>query len=261
MSSALPNVLRPLIQRLVGNDERLGSFDSEAPEGHRTLVEIERQAPNYNAWVARRIAAHAGQRVLEVGAGIGTITAHLLRDRQLVTALEVEPTYVGELKRRFSGIEHVKVLERDASKDLTDLAADHYDTIVMCNVLEHVPDDAAALKALRALTDRGAKLVVLVPALPALFGAIDEAVGHHRRYTPSLLTGVIERAGFEVTKLEWTNPLGIPGWLFNGRLLKRREMPPVQLAVFDRVAPLLAKVESHVRMPIGLSLLCVATAR
>ena len=56
---------------------------------------------------------------------------------------------------------------------------------MLSNVLEHIPDDAAAVRRFRQVLPPGGKLVVLVPALPQLFGSIDEAVGHYRRYTPA----------------------------------------------------------------------------
>ena len=56
------------------------------------------------------------------------------------------------------------------------------------------------------------------------------------------------------------NLLGIPGWFVNGRVLRRRVMPPLQLKLYDAVAPLLARAESIVRLPIGMSLFTVARA-
>ncbi len=103
-------------------------------------------------------------------------------------------------------------------------------------------------------------MVILAPALPRLFGTLDEAVGHYRRYMPSSLRSVIEGNGFRVDRLEWMNLLGIPGWFLNGRVLRRRVIPAGQLRIYDRVAPLLARVESMFRLPVGMSLLAVARA-
>ena len=102
---------------------------------------------------------------------------------------------------------------------------------------------------------------MLVPALPTVFGAMDEAVGHYRRYTPQTLRGALEENGFEVQTLEWMNLLGIPGWWLNSRVLQRRAMPALQLRLYDQLAPMLARWEAKVSLPIGLSLFCVAKAR
>jgi len=230
-----------------------------AHEGYSTLTNLETKAQNYNAWLAERFKAFAGQRILEIGAGIGTITAHLATGRQKVIALEVDPFYVRRLQNRFRGQPQVEPHLSDvALADWQQLRAQNLDTIVLSNVLEHIADDAQAVQLFARVLQPSGRLLVFVPALPVLFGSIDEAVGHHRRYTPKTLRAVLEANGFEVERLEWMNLIGIPAWFLNGRLLKRRVLPPLQLRLYDRVAPLLASLEAKVRLPVGLSLFCVA---
>ena len=74
---------------------------SSLPEGYATLAVIDRCAPNYNAWLGKRLGSHLGKRVLEVGAGIGTITREILPGRELVIALEAEQAYATQLVERF----------------------------------------------------------------------------------------------------------------------------------------------------------------
>lgn len=227
-------------------------------EGYSTLAHLEAGAPNYNRWLAGTFRKWAGARVLEIGAGIGTITAHLAPGRELVTALEVDPFYVRRLKNRFRGSAHVEPYQGDvALADWEALRARRFDTIVLSNVLEHIPDDAGAVQTFAKILPAGGALILFVPALPALFSSLDEAVGHHRRYTPQSLRAVLEQNGFEVEALQWMNLVGIPGWVLNGHVLKRRVLPPLQLRLYDRLAPTLASLESKVKLPVGLSLLAV----
>ena len=231
------------------------------PEGYATLAVIERGAPNYNAWLGKRLRAHLGKRVLEVGAGIGTITREILPERELVIALEAEELYARRLDETFRGDCRVRTLHSSVEEtDWGQLAAERLDSVLLSNVLEHISDDAAALRNFRKVLPQGGHIVILVPALPFLFGTLDSAVGHHRRYMPTPLRRLIEENGFEVEHLEWMNLLGIPGWLLNGRVLRRRVIPAGQLRVYDRIMPLLARVESMVRLPLGMSLLAVARA-
>jgi SAM-dependent methyltransferase len=231
------------------------------PEGYATLEVIDRCAPNYNAWLGKRLRSHLGKRVLEVGAGIGTITQELLPGRELVIALEAEELYASRLLDRFRGEPRVRVLHLSVEDtDWANLAQERLDSVVLSNVLEHIADDASAMRNFRTVLSAGGSIVILVPAIPALFGTLDEAVGHHRRYMPASLRSVIEGNGFHVERLEWLNLLGIPGWLLNGRLLRRRVVPASQLQVYDRLAPLLARVESIFRLPFGTSLLAIARA-
>lgn len=231
---------------------------SSNPEGLRTLETLE-EAPNYNAWLAGRFNAHLGNRVLEVGAGIGTITSLIEKQRELLVALEMEPTYVRRMQERFASRPHIRPLQSTVgSTDWEALRGFGFDSILLSNVLEHIEDDVTALKEFRSILQPGGTLVLFVPALPFLFGSIDEAVGHFRRYSRGALSEVVSRAGFELSHLEWMNLIGIPGWFLNNRILKRREVPRGQLRLYDAVAPTLARLEQRVRLPIGMSLFAVA---
>jgi SAM-dependent methyltransferase len=226
-------------------------------------ITLERMddAVHYNAWLAEKFNAHLGRRVLEVGAGTGTITARIAPGKERVVALEIEQSYVDKLKARFGGDAHVRPYLADvALADWPGLAEERLDSILLSNVLEHIPDDHGAVRRFRGLLPEGGALVIFVPAHTWLFGSLDEAVGHHRRYTPATLRTALEGNGFRVERLEWMNLVGIPGWFLNSRLLRRRTMPPLQLKLYDAVAPLLARAESLVRLPVGLSLFTVARA-
>jgi SAM-dependent methyltransferase len=229
-------------------------------EGYNTLARMD-QAPRYNAWLGRKLRAHLGPRVLEIGAGIGTITRELLLERELIIALEADAFYVERLRNVFRDEPRVRPVHAPVEEtDWASLANERLDSVVLSNVLEHIEDDALAIRQFRSVLTPGGTLVTFVPALPVLYGTIDRAIGHFRRYTPNSLRQVIEAGGFRIDQLEWMNVLGIPGWFLNNRILKRRSVPPQQLRVYDQIAPLLARAESAFRLPIGMSLLAVATA-
>jgi SAM-dependent methyltransferase len=254
-----PGTRRAWMRTLV----RYATVQNDADNQHEGYTTLERLdgATHYNAWLGQRFREHLGRRVLEVGAGIGTITRELEPAVELLIALEVDSFYVERLHNMFRGKPHVRPYLSDVTlTDWESLREEHLDTIVLSNVLEHIPDDAAAVRRFRQILEPGGRLLVLVPALPQLFGAIDEAVGHHRRYTQEALRAVLEENGFAVERLEWMNLAGIPGWFLNSRVLRRRSVPRFQLKVYDRLAPLLARAESHVRLPVGMSLFAVARA-
>jgi 2-polyprenyl-3-methyl-5-hydroxy-6-metoxy-1,4-benzoquinol methylase len=234
---------------------------SVSPEGGRVTLERMERATNYNAWLGRTLRPHLGQRVMEVGAGLGTVTEQIADGRELVLALEVEEHYVEQLRQRFHDRPQVRPYLVDLARaDFTSLKKERLDTILLSNVLEHIPDDASAVRRFREILEPGGKVVMVVPALEQLFGSLDEAVGHYRRYTPASLRAVLAANGFEVESLEWMNLLGIAGWFVNGRIFRRRAIPRLQLRAYDIFAPLLARAESFVRLPIGMSLFTVARA-
>src|SRR5205809_802920 len=80
--------------------------------------------------------------------------------------------------------------------------------IVCFNVLEHIDDDVSTLRRLRELLAPGGALLLLVPAHPTLFGPIDTAFGHYRRYGKQELRRKLRAAGFEPGVLRHVNPVG-----------------------------------------------------
>ncbi len=230
-----------------------------AHEGYNTLLRMEEGAPRYNAWLGRKLSRHLGQRVLEVGAGIGTITSQIAPGRELVVALEVDRFYYDRLKNLFAHMPQVQpVLSGVEAADWDRLRHHDFDSVVLSNVLEHIADDREAVLNFKRVLPSGGRLVILVPAIPVLQGSMDDAVGHYRRYTKSSLRGLLEGCGFDVEVLESMNVLGIPGWFVNGRILRRRAVPPLQLRRSDLMAPMIAAVEDRLKPAIGMSLLAVA---
>lgn len=224
--------------------------------GERTL-ELMSELETFNRWVFEAIRPYIGRRVLEAGAGIGNFTA-LLADRDLVVAAELEAERVARLDRRFADRPNV-IAE---AVDLTDpgilrLAAHRFDTVVCLNVLEHIRDHSAALRHMAGVLQPGGRLVLLVPAHPALYGTLDERLGHVRRYRAPELHRLLTAAGLEVERRFALNLFGIFGWWLNGRVLRRSLLPRNQLRLFDRLAPLFQRLERLTGQRVGLSIVFV----
>jgi len=216
------------------------------------------RAKNYFAWQSRLVVRELGQRVVEVGCGIGNFTG-LLLDRELVVALDREEACVLSLLERFPGRGNLHVLTCEAASDaFRDLARFLPDSIVCVNVLEHIEDDRAALRAMAEVLVPGGVIVLLVPAFDALYGPIDRNLGHYRRYRRGALVSLAEAAGLEIRKLRYVNAAGFFGWWVNARVLKRETQSDGQIAVFDRcMVPILSAIEGAIAPPFGQSLLAV----
>lgn len=223
-------------------------------------LEDQRQmtrAKNYFAWQSRLVVRELGQRVVEVGCGIGNFTGMLL-DRELVIALDCEEACVAALRDRFPGHPNLHLLTCEpASRAFRDLARFQPDSVVCVNVLEHIEDDRAALDAMASILVPGGAIVLLVPAFPALYGPIDRNLGHYRRYRRAALANLAEAAGLAIRKLHYVNAAGFFGWWVNAHLLKREAQSDAQIAIFDRMAPLFAALESALNPPFGQSMLAV----
>jgi 23S rRNA (adenine-N6)-dimethyltransferase len=106
-----------------------------------------------DAWAARIVAesgVRPGELVLDIGAGEGALTKHLVAAGARVLAIELHPGRAAFLRRRFAGAE-VKVVEADAGSSLL---LPHKPFRVLAN-----PPYGISSALLRALTTRGSRLV------------------------------------------------------------------------------------------------------
>ena len=74
------------------------------------------------------------------------------------------------------------------------------DAVTALNVLEHIDDDAGALREIARILRPGGVAHVEVPAGPDLFDVYDEQLMHHRRYHLGDLLAKARGAGFEVLR-------------------------------------------------------------
>jgi glycosyltransferase involved in cell wall biosynthesis len=227
-----------------------------ADPGYKTLLRLSR-AERYNQWMLQQLAPWLGLRVLEIGSGIGSFTRYLV-GRELVVATELNLRYLRILGNTFERHTGVEVMRLDLTDfDPAPLAARDLDTILCFNVLEHIDDDREALRRLHASLAPGGRLLLLVPAHEWLYGAIDRAIDHHRRYEQAGLVAKLEGAGFHVEHTQFFNRLGILGWCLNSVILRRTRVPGFQLHLQNLLVPLL-RAEAVFPLPFGLSLIAVA---
>ncbi len=178
-------------------------------EFHYSGAEFEAlsQADNYYGWILRMFGDRVHGRVAEVGAGRGNFSQRLLgRDGvDELLLIEPDPQLHRELGERFAA--EPRVTTRNGYFGDHDLGGP-LDAIVLVNVLEHIEDDAAiARRALAALRPGGA-LLLFVPAGPKLFGSLDVAFDHFRRYERRGLTSLLEESGFDLADVRYVNAPG-----------------------------------------------------
>ncbi len=216
------------------------------------------KARNYFAWQFRVAAPYLGDRVIEVGCGAGNFTG-LLMNRPLVVAVDPEPECIRRVAKRYSNQSNL-ILECGGPPDPAFLELRRFrpDTCVCFNVIEHIGDDGEALRAMASILEPGGKVLLLAPAFEALYGPIDYALGHYRRYTRRTLSQVAQRAGLEVIKARYMNLPGFFGWWANARIFRRTIQSPAQIALFDRfMVPVVSRIEAMVPPPAGQSVFTV----
>jgi len=225
--------------------------------GSHILVSLEK-ARRFNLWMGQTLMPHVGDRVLEIGAGIGTLTGQFI-PREFYLASDINPSYLSYLRSYSIGKPYLCSRRIDAGVpgDFAGLE-EKFDTVLMINVLEHVPDEQVALKNICSTLVPGGKAVILVPQHPALYGSLDRALEHRERYTRKSLVQGLEQAGFRVDSIADFNRFSVPGWWLNCKVLHRKTFSRVQLKVLQMAMPLLRRIDRI--MPWGgLNLIAVAT--
>ena len=218
---------------------------------------LAENAPNYLRWIADMIEPYLGNKVLDLGAGIGSVTAHYVPDREVV-ACDRSSACVDAMRHRFRDAPNVTVIQGDLT-ELSDLGA-RFESVVMLNVLEHIEDDVGVLASLQALLEPAGRIIIYVPALNALYGKMDRKLGHYRRYSKWRFNEIARDAGLEIVTLRYMNALAIPGWLAFSRSDTDRTYGP-SLAAWDRTGVRLSRaIEGRIRAPVGLNLLAVLSS-
>jgi SAM-dependent methyltransferase len=248
----------------IPHDDTPRVTDRHSPTLGRVL-EVLAGAPRYRDWIFSMASPYLGSRVLEVGAGSGTMFECLV-GREHAVALEINAELVTELEQRFDCKPNVTIVQGNVSDPIVieELRALHVDSAMSFNVLEHIEDDASALSAIASILDRGASLAVLVPAFPSIFGAMDRGVGHVRRYRRRELVTKMESAGFEVVEAHYVNLPGYFAWFVNGRILRSSSPAggPRLVSFYDKtVIPMTRLLESTVDPPCGQSLFVAGIKR
>ena len=234
-----------------------------ADEAGADTLEIMSAAPRYAAWQVEMLQPYLGRRIMEVGSGTGNIAACLRAlNPELLVLTDTDPWYLDRLRTAFSGdpviqFADVTLPDPTAGKRFAPL---RLDSVAALNVLEHIEDDLGSLRTMSQMVVPGGRVVLLVPALPALYGTLDTELQHYRRYTKKSLTSVMRAAGLHDVRTIWYNRLGTFGWWFNARVLKAPRVSLGQLRLFDKLVPLL-RHERHLPLPFGQSLIAVGTVR
>jgi SAM-dependent methyltransferase len=230
---------------------RTGSFTDQ----ERFDLSLLREAVRYRDWVLTQFEAVMTGDILEVGAGIGNFTERIADYGLRVVACEPDAALYQELRSSVStrvNVVRARLEELDGSE--------RFDTVVLFNVLEHLPDQDLALRALYRLLRPGGSLCVFVPAHAVLFGSLDQQYGHLRRYSRSDVIELLQSRGFVCRRVEYFNPIGAVGWFLVSRLLRRRKLTRSSVRVSERVAIPLGRALSRIGPPpFGQSVVAIAT--
>jgi 2-polyprenyl-3-methyl-5-hydroxy-6-metoxy-1,4-benzoquinol methylase len=228
-----------------------------APIGLQIQARLANNAANYNRWIYEQIAPYIGQRILDIGCAIGNITQFYL-DRDRIIGLDVVDESLEVIRARFADYPNFEAHHVDiTTPELQRFASENIDTVVMLNVLEHIEDDIGTLRGIWNVLVPGGRLLMLVPVIKALYGPMDKADHHYRRYSRAELNYKLRAANFEIEQQKYFNFLGIAAWFFTNHILRRTMAAPTQYSLFDKLVPILSRLEAIKPPPLGLSLVTI----
>jgi SAM-dependent methyltransferase len=198
-------------------------------------------------------------RILEVGCGTGHNLA-MLKTFGRVEASELDRCARALANKRLRG----KVKEAKLP-DLSMFERNAYDLIALLDVLEHVPDDLASLRAIHRRLKPGGALLLTVPANAWMWSAHDAAHHHFRRYSKKQLEELFLRSGLEVQLLSYFNSLLFPlvaAARIAGKVRRRHSaddrLPSAPVnSLLDKIFGSEAGLIGRVPMPFGVSLVAV----
>lgn len=214
------------------------------------ILDALADARRFNRWMADIIQPYLGRRVLETGAGIGNLTRILCPRRERYIAVDIDAEHLARLRARFQHRPKMEVRHCDLSNPADfEVLAGTVDSVVCLNVLEHVEDDMAGLRNIYTALQPGGRAIILVPHGQEIFGSLDTALGHFRRYSHEELRRKMEQAGFRVDRILEFNRISRPAWYVTGKILKRTTISRVQLYFFDRLVWLWRRIDGLLPWP------------
>lgn len=236
---------------------------SAQPNADATTEDFEFEALNeaqfYRMAIVEEFSPFVSGQVIEVGAGIGQLTALFAEKvgNENIQGIEPDQKFADFFRKN---LPHVRLVEGTVD-DLEPAAS--CNTIISINVMEHIQDHVGELsKYYRLLKAKKGHLCVLTPARPEIYAPIDKDFGHFRRYTKASIREALTLAGFATQKIFYFNFPGYFLWFLNFKLLRSRSFNPAMVRFYDRTLFRLTHLaeRSVIRPPIGQSIIAIAQA-
>jgi SAM-dependent methyltransferase len=205
----------------------------------------------------------AQARILEIGCGTGHNLPMLAKFGR-VEAIEIDPAAREIASQRLG-----QPVGSAPLPALTGVERGAYDLIAVLDVVEHIEDDVAALKAMAECLKPGGKILITVPAHQWMWSAHDTVNHHHRRYSKGSLEKAIAAAGLKSRKLGYFNSLLFPlaaASRIAGRLRGKDDSddsPPPKLvnAVFETIFRWERHLVGRVPLTPGVSIVTLASPK
>jgi len=221
-------------------------------------LEIFAKADNWKNYFSSFISPNLGEKVLEVGAGIGATTEILCNETHKDwLCLEPDVNLLSQVEKKIKEGE-LPAFCRTKNGLVTDLEKKAlFDSIIYIDVLEHIEQDQEELEEASQHLVAGGKLIVLSPAYESLYSPFDKAIGHYRRYDKASISAITP-PNCDISRNIYLDSVGV-FLSFSNRLLLRQNNPTdQQIQFWDKVIiPISRFLDPVIGYKTGRSILCI----
>ena len=225
-------------------------------EKYKQNMDFVHKVTNYNKYIVENVKKYLGTKVLDVGCGIGN-TTYFFRKKRFIVGIDASDYYLSKFKKNVKGIKAYNI-DIAKTEKLNFLIKLNFNTIFCCNVLEHIKNDQTALINMHKILPENGTLVLLVPQYKVLYGTLDKADLHYRRYEKQDLREKLRKAGFKVKKEFCINFPGIFWWYLHAKILKHGLNESSEAGLINKTVSLVKVIDKIILNSFGLSLIVIA---
>ena len=191
--------------------------------------------------------------ILEVGAGCGSFTKSYMKNFNSITLTDMDSNSFNLLEKNFENEKKVDVI-KSSTKDLNK----KFNSILYLNVLEHIKNDKLEIEIALEKLEQGGYLIILVPAHQKIYGKLDKAVGHYKRYDIDFFREN-KFKNSKIVKLHFLDLFGYVLYHFIKIIFKEETYPSnFKIFIWDKVfTPFSIIADFLTRYKFGKNILCI----
>ena len=167
---------------------------------------------------------------MEVGAGCGSFTRNYYNDSiKNITLTETDEKNILDLKENFKNFKNIQIFFKSIEK-----IEKKFDSILYFHVLEHIENDLKEIEEAKKRLNKGGHLIIIVPAHQKIYGNLDKAVGHFRRYEKDFFSKDLN--GLELINLKFLDTIGYFLYFINKIVFKNETFPSsFKIFLWDKI--------------------------